>query len=352
MGRLLIPCALGLPCTLTAGCSSSDPPAATALPTGPPLRQNRPNLLEFCGSASGIELAGCVDHDRYLNDLRFIAAPRPSGSDHWQRVQDLCAERFAELGFEVERHDYGGGVNVVGTLPGASTEAAVVVSAHYDHIFGCLGADDNASGVAGLFELARVLASAQLDGTLVVACWDEEERGLVGSRAYAQRAARRSEPISVAFVFDMIGYWNAAPDSQLVGAPYQQLFADQVARVLDNQRRADFIAVIADAAVGSAAESFQQHGTTAGVPVIVFELPATRQQSASAAQLWRSDHASFWEAGFPALLVFDTAELRNPHYHCRGGADTVSDVDVAFAGQVVQATVAAVAERLGVVAAD
>src|SRR5690606_20146741 len=134
-------------------------------------------------------LSQCVEAARYQADLEAIAMPREPESAHWQAVQDLCAERLEGLGFTVERHAYATGVNVIGVREGTSEpQRRVLVGAHYDHIAGCAGADDNASGVAGALEAARVLAMASFPRTLVVACWDEEERGLIGSRAYAERA--------------------------------------------------------------------------------------------------------------------------------------------------------------------
>jgi len=63
-------------------------------------------------------------------------------------------------------------------------------------------------------------------------------------------------------------------------------------------------------------------------------------------QLRRSDHAAFWEAGFPALFITDTGEFRNDHYHCLGGPDEVADLDVDFAVGVTRATVEAAAVAL------
>jgi Zn-dependent M28 family amino/carboxypeptidase len=245
------------------------------------------------------------------------------------------------------RHDFGSGVNVVGTLPGSGTVSSVIISAHYDHIAGCPGADDNASGVAGVLEAARVLSSTPLDGAVVVACWDLEESGLHGSRAYATRAAQQGELVTVAFVLDMIGYWNAYPGSQGVPAGYEVLFPAQVDQIRANDRRGDFIAAVTDEAAQEPATRFEAHALAVGMPAIVFEVPEALKLSAATADLRRSDHAPFWEQDFPAVFVTDTADYRNPHYHCRLGTDAVSDIDVQFASQVVQATVGATAETLG-----
>ncbi len=178
---------VALAITVAGGCGDSKAEGsggATSTTTGATTSTNTGS----CGTGSATAIADCVEQSRYEADLKFVAAPRPPGSAHHQAVRDLCAARFAEYGFTVEQHDYGTGSNVIGVLPGASDER-VIVSAHYDSTDGsCPGADDNATGVAGVLETARVMATASLDRTLVVACWDEEEDGLIGSDAYAARA--------------------------------------------------------------------------------------------------------------------------------------------------------------------
>src|SRR5690606_14569706 len=128
-------------------------------------------------------------------------------------IRELLGQRLEELGLSVERQDYGSGVNVVGTRPGQSAEQ-VIVSAHYDHIPGCRGADDNASGMAAALEIARVLGPGPFERALVIAFWDEEETGLFGSRAYANRARDRGDRIRLAISLDAIGFANRAPGSQ------------------------------------------------------------------------------------------------------------------------------------------
>src|SRR4051812_5098468 len=108
--------------------------------------------------------------EQYAADVAFIQGERTPGSAHWQEVQDFCAKRLEDLGYEVERQTYGTGVNVIGLLRGASIpDEQVLISAHYDHIEGCAGADDNGSGVAAALDAARQLASKPRARTLVVA---------------------------------------------------------------------------------------------------------------------------------------------------------------------------------------
>ena len=142
-----------------------------------------------------------VDRAKYTEEITFIAEERVPSSLHWQAVQDRCFQRFTEYGYTTQRHEYETGVNVIGVKQGLDPQAPqVILSAHYDHIDGCQGADDNASGVAALFEAARILGDADFSNTLVVACWDEEERGLIGSTAYVAQAVACGDEIVAAFV--------------------------------------------------------------------------------------------------------------------------------------------------------
>ncbi|MCB9568258.1 MAG: M28 family peptidase [Myxococcales bacterium] len=303
------------------------------------------------GAAGGCEittpeaLMACVDLDRYVDDLTFIAAPRTPGSPHWLAVQERCASALEEAGLVVELEGYGSGTNVIGVLPGVGAEAdeVVLLGAHYDHIAACDGADDNASGVAGALEVARVLAAAPLRRTLVVACWDQEELGLVGSRAYAQALVDPSAVV-VAFNFDMIGYADPAPNTQTFPGPLAARFPGLAAELDAHEHRADFIAVVADDLAEGVALDLEARAEGLGRLTGVMTLSAAEKLDEDAfGLLAQSDHRSFWERDVPALHVFDTGVFRNPAYHCFGGADTVDTLDHAFTFDVLRATVGAVA---------
>ena len=300
-----------------------------------------PHTSEDSNTASSPVMA--VDRARYLGDLQFLAQPRPPGSAHWRAVQDMCAARLIELGFEVERHGYGTGQNVIGRLAGQKApDEWVILSAHYDSTDDtCPGADDNASGVAGLLESARVLASRKHDRTLIVACWDEEERGLIGSRAYADKLASTGQKVVMMYDYEMIGYASQAPDSQVLPPGFQLLYAKQIDKLRANQMRGDFIALIFDDNPTSqrAAALIQQAGVTLELPVLSIPVGNAMKNSPMAASLRRSDHAAFWLHDMPGMMLTDTANFRNTHYHCSGGPDTVDRLDHEFTKRVIQVTV-------------
>ncbi|MBI5499309.1 MAG: M28 family peptidase [Deltaproteobacteria bacterium] len=306
-----------------------------------------PPVVGPCGAGSPEALMGCVEQPRYVADLNSVAGAREPGSAHWQEVQDLCASRFTALGFAVELYDYGTGVNVIGVLPGGDLAGErVLVSAHYDGVPDCPAADDNASGVAGLLETARVLSTASFRRTLVVACWDEEEDGLIGSEAYAARAAGAGESLAVNFVYEMIGFYSDVPESQAIPTGLDMLFPEQTAALAANENRGDFLAVIADDLARSFHERMALYGPAVGLSVVVLEVPSILKNSPLLSDLRRSDHAGFWELDVPAMMLTDTSEFRNPHYHCRDGDDAIETLDHGFTVKIVQTTVGAAAASL------
>ncbi|MBK6849987.1 MAG: M20/M25/M40 family metallo-hydrolase [Proteobacteria bacterium] len=286
-----------------------------------------------------------VDRQRYQDDLQFIAASRPPGSDHWRAVQELCVTRFAALGYSVERQDYGTGVNVLGRKLGRrAPREQVVLSAHYDSVADCAGADDNGSGVAGLLEAARILARLTPSRTLLLACWDGEEAGTIGSAAYVEAAQQRGDAIVVAYVNEMIGFSSREPNTQQLPLGLGWLFPTEVAQIAENHFRGDFIAVVFDEHASGASQraasamAAAAHG--AGLALVGLQVPRMLKVDRMLADLRRSDHAPFWEADYPALMITDTANFRNTRYHCANGPDTVEALDHAFAAAVIEATVA------------
>ena len=293
------------------------------------------------------ELAGAVDAPRYMSEVQFFAQARPQGSPHWQASQDRCAEVFEAAGFAVERHDYGFGVNVVGVLPGTTRpEEVVVISAHYDHLPGCEGADDNASGVAGVMEAAQALGGENLyERTLIVACWDQEEDGLIGAEQWAARAARQGMMVHASYVLETMAYASDAPSSQFLPTGFDALFPDAAAFISDRDNRGDFIAAIGDDLNTAALADFVAHADRLGLPVAQVVVPTALKSNPALGDLRRSDHDAFWQQDWPGIMLTDTANFRNPNYHCFWGSDSVDTLDMDFATKVVQATVGAAASQ-------
>lgn len=306
--------------------------------------------VERCGTDTASALARCIDQAAITDDVGFIADIRTPGSPHWLAVQELCTERLTMLGFSVELHEYDTGVNVIGRLPGSEApDEVVMVGAHYDHIADCLGADDNGSGVGAMLEVARVLATADArPRTLAVACWDEEELGLVGSEAWVQGGQAPGETVVAYLNYDMVGYASDQPGTQQVPFGFDAVFPEQYGQVEANEFRGDFVLMVADDLATAPAQAFEAHAAAAGLPAITAVLDQFEKNSDVFADLRRSDHASFWGADLPAIFLTDTGEFRNAAYHCMMGEDTIDALDLGFTARVAAATVGAAAEALGI----
>jgi len=309
----------------------------------PPLRVT-PVQVQACGPRSPESLMGCVDGEAWMRDVRFIARPRASGSATWQQMQELCATRLADLGFEVVRNTYESGVNVIGTLHGPDP-SVLVLAAHYDSPRDCASADDGASGLAALLETARVLVSSSFEKTLVVACFDEGARSRNGSMVEAVSTFVRGTPVLGAIAFGSVGYASSVPGMQRLPRGIA-LFLPELARmVASRDYRADFLNVVGNESSYELRAAFADHAP-ATLPLGLVEAPSSLRRRPEFSVLQRADHAGFWMQGYPAVLLTDTAEFRNPNHHCNRGNDSPDTLSVPFAKSVIQTTVGASASLL------
>lgn len=293
------------------------------------------------------DLMAGIDATRFEDTLRHTAVERVPGDDGWQMVQDYLRDELEAVGFAVELHSYGTGHNVIGVLEGGDrAHELVVVSAHYDHIPGCPGADDNASGLAAILEHARVLSGASYERTLVVASWDEEEWGLIGSEAWVAEAAARGDDIVSSIVYDTFAYTCDEPECQQLPFGFELLVPDQADELADNEYRGDFTALFGNEASAATLEALAQHAEDIALNQLSVSLSDELIANPAMADLQRSDHAPFWDAGYPAIFITDTANFRNPNYHCLGGQDTPETLDMPFAVQVVRAVTGTLAQDL------
>ena len=282
-----------------------------------------------------IAAASRITREMLETDLRVLAQPRnhttaPAGLAAAARhiATELEASGYtvarAPVTFKKAHAD-----NVIGEHRGTDGSRTLLVGGHYDAVPGTPGADDNASGVAAALAVARALAAAPpMRATVRVVAFAFEEVGLVGSDAYARSlSADDRSRIAAVINLDMVGFRSASPGTQL--DPLDR------ARPKDERKRlaADFIAVWAHPAAREtltalgAARRFTPdlHVETMIVPEALL---------ASAPDLIRSDHASFWAVGVPAVSIVDTADARSPHYHKK--TDTVETLDLDFATSVAR----------------
>jgi Zn-dependent M28 family amino/carboxypeptidase len=206
--------------------------------------------------------------------------------------------------------------NLEAILPGhTAADEIIVIGAHYDSVAGTPGANDNASGVAALLELARLLAGTALPRSVSFVAFANEEAPFfygdkMGSKLYAARARAQDERIEAMLSLETIGYFTDQPASQRYPFPFSFFYPDT----------GNFIGFVGNLSswrlVRRAIGAFR---TATAFPSEGVAAPG-RMEGVH----W-SDHWSFWQAGYPAIMVTDTALYRYPHYHST--ADTPSMLD-------------------------
>jgi Zn-dependent M28 family amino/carboxypeptidase len=259
-----------------------------------------------------------------------IESRTPSNRDSLVRAANYIHSVFEEAGLSVREQDYQyydqRVTNVLATLPATTGASAYyVVGAHYDTVPGTPGADDNASAVAVMLELARRLTHDRVKAPLLFAAFTLEEppahsTSHQGSRIFVRRCQSNGERVLGAIILEMVGY--TAPRqhypflSRWPGYPAQGNFIG----VIGNWRSWRFGRAVV--------RGFRKNR---GLPVEALFLPFNGQ---ILPETRLSDHASFWDVGLPAVMVTDTAFFRNPNYHLH--SDTIDTLNFTFMAQLVK----------------
>ncbi len=255
-------------------------------------------------------LAGGIGERNYKRTSRLDAA-----RDYVEAALRDCALDPLRQEFEVDGSRF---ANVEAEIKGASAPKEVVIfGAHYDSVLACPGADDNASGVAALLELARLSSTAEYERTVRFVAFANEEPPFfpgdqMGSAFYAGRCRERGEDIVAMLSIESIAYFADAAGSQRYPPPFSFFYPN----------RGHFIAFVANLSSRSLVRrmirAFREHAT---IPSEGLAAPSLIPGVSWSDQLW------FWRHGYPAAMVTDTAPFRNPHYHTPHDTPTTLDYE-------------------------
>ena len=266
-------------------------------------------------------------HTKKLSDE--IGARNYIYYDELNESADYIEGEFGRSGYSPEMQNYNAKnklfKNVIATKEGTKKrEEVIVVGAHYDTMLTSPGANDNASGISALLELARLAFGMQTERTIKFVAFANEEPPFfftngMGSRVYANDASQRQENIRAMICLETMGYYSEERNSQGYPMPFGLFYPD----------RANFIGAIGNfksrRLVKILEKAFKKNSTlnivTAVMPALVTGVNF-------------SDHDSFWRRGYRACMVTDTAFYRYRYYHT--SEDTYEKLDYGKLSLVVK----------------
>lgn len=283
-----------------------------------------------------------ISEARIQDDIRELArTPRNS----WQNPElhagatSWVASNFENIGLVVSRQSFDipgqsrprRGENIIGILNSQNTDQPLlVVGAHYDTVPDSPGADDNASGVAAMLECARVLIESDSKRRIAFVAFDAEELqppvdGLHGSTAYVAGLSPADKP-SAAIIFESIGFSSPTLKQRLPGS-FRILFRRAYTALKRQNFAANSLLILSKGRGRAIARALEQSAAKPDVelPILPLDVPWWMPLVRN---LRRSDHAPFWRAGIPAVMISDTANFRNPHYHRPTDAPDTIDVNL------------------------
>ena len=258
-----------------------------------------------------------------------------------KRTAEYIETFYQDIGVSVHREPYSYRnyevANIVSEISfGDNPAKRFILGAHYDSVAGTVGADDNASAVAVQLETARQL-NALKDGqsalnlavTFVSFALEEPPTygtRHMGSRVYALKARKEKEQIDGMICLEMVGYTCHQPGCQ--SYPFPLMF-------FGYPKQGDYIGIVGNLSSGSLTQSiFRNFRKNPKLPVIKLTVPLGGWLLPS---MRLSDHASFWDKGYKAVMITDTAFFRNRHYHTP--SDTMDKLDFGFMAELVESLV-------------
>ncbi len=297
------------------GCSMVTQPLVQAIPSDPPAVSAK-RLEEHVRFLSETVHPRNYDEEKNLNDAAdyILAQLKETGAEINEQV------------FEVEGRHY----RNIRAHFGSKQGAVMIVGAHYDSYADTPGADDNASGVAGLLELAQLLKKNPPEHPVELVAYTLEEPPFfsteyMGSAVHARLVRASERSISVMISLEMIGYFSDEAHSQRYPVLLGALYPD----------KGNFIGIIG---------RFSDRKETRRVKALMAGATDLPVYSINAPSLIKgidfSDHRNYWAEGYRAVMITDTAFFRNCHYHEQ--TDTADRLDYQRMAKVVQGVYAVV----------
>jgi Zn-dependent M28 family amino/carboxypeptidase len=223
--------------------------------------------------------------------------------------------------------------NIIADTVSPADNGCILIGAHYDAAAGSPGADDNASGVAVMLEAARIIGGMKLNHPVRFTAFTLEEpqphsvQILIGSKHFSEEAKKAGHKYDAVLILESVGYASNEKGSQIIPS-FVRIGAGDVG---------NFLGVVSNRASAAIMKGFEM-----SVVAYVPDLPVYSYKTPFSGYLIPetrfSDHSPFWDNGFPALMLTDTAMFRNPNYHTEH--DTADTLDFDFMAKVTKSVIA------------
>ena len=260
---------------------------------------------------------------RHVENIHFDRNPY-DGYPKLEQAAQYIEREFQKIGLDVKEDTFQwegkSYKNIVAEKKGlVSSHRVLILGAHYDTVPGSPGADDNASAIAVLLEVARNIQTAPLEGTVRLIAFSLEEYNFVGSTHYVEKFQRGEEKILGMISLEMVGFTGPRQDyPPYLNPKYYPNVGDFIA-IIGNERSKELLEKVC--------RSFKTN--IRQLPLEFLIVPGNGE---GMEEVRLSDHSAFWDHGFPALLITDTSFLRNPNYHLP--SDRMETLDFEFMRKV------------------
>ncbi len=264
--------------------------------------------------------------DNLTSHLKYLSVTLGDRSiyrpENLQKAEDYVFQNFKKMGYAPRRQTFIYQRREVSNVVAGEQAPGgyYILGAHFDTVAGTPGADDNASGVAVLLEVARLAQKLNPPRPWTFIGFTTEEppaffTPYMGSRVYAQEARKRKDKILGMLCLEMVGYYRREPKSQELIFPLQ---------FLGYPTTGNFLGLVSDRRSKPLMERLERAMKQGcGLPTVTLSVPLGGH---ILPEVRLSDHANFWDEGYPAIMLTDTAYLRNPHYH--GPGDVIDNLDL------------------------
>ena len=280
-----------------------------------------------------------------LRHLRSLIGERhPDTAPHaLKQAAEYLAARFTEYGLTTSGQPFPAfaksyfnvlAIKWPGGRPVKNAQPPLLIGAHYDTVEASPGADDNASALAVLLEAADRLRHTDVARPVWFVAFCLEEQGLLGSRAFISRLKQSGQVLEGTIILECVGYASQEAGSQRT-PPGVPIAVPSVG---------NFLGIIGNEASQSLLASVERNArrVAPATPAVVLTVPSKGE---ALPDVRRSDHAAFWDEGYAAVMLTDTANFRNPHYH--RPSDTLDTLNIEFLTAVSDIVVGCIEDLAG-----